>query len=104
MRWILAYWAQLAIPRTNENQAAIPNQEDYAEYDDSENEWFRRLNSIAMVNENFVESGIMILQGPRTMNSPGRFPDENDPEMPALMALEDDEPPITQSDYIRFFI
>lgn len=97
MRWIVAYWAQITTPRTDNYEVEVPDQEDYIEFTDWDDEWTRRKNSIKMVNEHFADMGARMLQWPRVMNGPDRFPDQVDPEMPGMIEIPADQFQMTQS-------
>lgn len=84
LRWLIACWAQFAMPRTNDYETAIPDMEGYTNYNDWQDEWIRRENSIAMVSEHYAELGARIMLWPMIVNGPDRFPDEVEPEVPAL--------------------
>ena len=100
MQWIMSYWAHVAMPKTNDYEVEVLDQENYTEYLDWESEWILTTNSIAMVNENYVDLGAYILLWPRIVNVPDRFLDQADPNMPALMDVPDDQPPMTQSEWL----
>ena len=53
-----------------------------------------------MVNEQFIELGARILYSPRIVSAPDRFPDEVDPDMPALMNAPENEPLRTYSEWL----
>ena len=100
LRWLTRCWAQFAMPLTNDYERPVPDMRGYTSPTEWYDELLRRETSIAMVNEQFIELGARILYSPRIVSAPDRFPDEVDPDMPALMNAPENEPLRTYSEWL----
>ena len=100
LRWVCQCWAQFAMPMTNDYEFGVPDRSGYRNRIEWYNEKIRRQNSVAMVNESLAELGARIIHSPRMVYGPDRFPDEVDPDMPALVPAPENQPLMPYSEWL----